>query len=97
MRYRPRHLQIGWCWGADIDGEPRMWGIYGHVTDGEAVQIVLSYEGDSVIENPSVFRDFRRSVPCHRANCECDVGSHLEMADGPGRGASPYTWVEAAS
>lgn len=37
-----------------------------------------------------------RSVPCRRSSCDCDGGTHLEPADGPGRGATAYTWVEVA-
>lgn len=99
---RPRHLERGWCWRADIDGEPDVWGIVGHVDDAEAVEIVTAYEGEPV-EPTSYHRDWRRSVPCagyHRGGgCrtygDCN-GTHLELATGPGRGATAYTWVERA-
>lgn len=99
---RPRHLERGWCWRADIDGEPYVWGIVGHVPDAEAADIVSAYEEEPV-EPTSYDRDWRRSVPCawyHRGgscpdSLECD-GTHLYVADGPGRGAVAYTWVERA-
>lgn len=98
---RPRHLERGWCWRCDADGEPALWGIVGHVTDAEAVDIVTAYEGEPV-EPTSYHRDWRRSVPCagyHRGGCrengDCN-GTHLEPASGPGRGAVAYTWVEVA-
>lgn len=92
---RPRHLTPGWCWRADIDGDPSVWGIYGHVDDAEAVAIVEAYEGEplSSVDPMRIFRDHRRNVPCRRPSCMCDGGSHLELAE-PGHGASPYTWVE---
>ena len=94
---RPRHLTPGWCWRADIDGDPSVWGIYGHVTDAEAREIVEAYEGEPLTEPASIHRDHRRNVPCRREGCMCDGGSHMELADGPGRGAGPYTWVEVPS
>jgi hypothetical protein len=90
-RERPRHLQPGWCWEASLDGEPRLWGIYGHFDDAQAVEIASTYEGEEVLG--TVERAWARSVPCRRSSCECDGGSHLEPASGPGRGASPLTWV----
>ena len=92
---RARHLERGWCWRADIDGEPAIWGIVGHVTDEEAVAIVEAYEGEPIAA-PNITRDYRRSVPCRRSGCDCDGGGHLELAAGPGRGATAYTWVEVA-
>jgi hypothetical protein len=93
-RPKKRHLEVGWCWRADIDADPPLWAIYGHVDDAEAKAIVDAYEGDAV-EVADVSRDFRRVVPC-RGSChgECN-GSHLHPTE-PGRGASPYTWVEGA-
>ena len=93
---RPRHLQRGWCWRADIDGDPSVWGIYGHVTDAEAREIVEAYEGEPLTGPADIHRDHRRTVPCRRESCMCDGTTHLERADGPGRGAGPYTWVEVA-
>lgn len=90
---RKRHLEPGWCWRADIDGEPAVWGIVGHHDDTTARQIVEAYEGEA-IGTPTVTQDHRRSVPCRRPNCDCDGGSHLELAAGPGRGAVAFTWVE---
>jgi hypothetical protein len=90
---KKRHLTPGWCWSADIDGEPPVWGIYGHLPDDDARAIVEAYEGTPV-KIAGVERDHRRSVPCRRTDChaECN-GTHLELATGPGRGSSPYTWV----
>lgn len=92
---RKRHLTVGWCWRADIDGEPAVYGIYGHVPDAEAIEIVAAYEGEPVSGMVTTSRDWRRATPCRAHEChgECS-GSHLTLADGPGRGASPYTWVE---
>jgi hypothetical protein len=91
-----RHLTPGWCWRADLDGEPAVWGIRGHFSDAEAIDIVAAYEGGTVVRDMAVSRDYRRSVPCRREHCDCDGGTHLERAKGPGPGAGPYTWVEAA-
>lgn len=97
-----RHLTVGWCWRCDLDGDPAVWGIYGHVPDDEARAIVDAYEHEPPTPGiddrwlgSSITRDWRRTVPCRRHECagECS-GSHLEPANGPGRGASPFTWVE---
>jgi len=90
---RPRHLTVGWCWSVgDVDVGWPEWGIYGHVSEDEASQIVDAYEGESV--GPVlVEHDYRRSVPC-RQQWENDCsGTPLCPAPGPGRGAGPYTWV----
>jgi hypothetical protein len=88
---RPRHLERGWCWGADEDGD--LWGIVGHLDDAEAQAVVDAYEGESV-EGLTFRQDFRRSVPC-RGSCEygdCG-GTHRVPADGPGRGVVAHTWA----
>lgn len=86
----------GWCWR--IDGEPVEYGIHGHFDDAAAIEIARGYEGDE-IASATVTRDYQRTVPCRRNPCDADEcgGSHLERANGPGRGASAYTWVEVAS
>lgn len=96
---RPRHLERGWCWRCDVDGDPAVWGIVGHVDSAEAAEIVTAYEGEPIAPT-SVSHDYRRSVPCagyRHGGCpysgDCS-GTHLEVADGPGRGAVAYTWVE---
>jgi hypothetical protein len=93
---RPKHLTVGWTWRADVDGEPAVWGICGHVTDAVARSCVEGYEGEAV-GVLSISRDYRRNVPCRSEYCaaagDCS-GMHMEWASGPGRGASPYTWVE---
>lgn len=95
---RKRHLTRGWCWRADIDGDPAVWGIYGHIERAEALDIVQAYEEchPDDLKDAVVTSDWRRNTPCRAHDCcgECN-GSHLTLADGPGRGASPYTWVEA--
>ena len=95
---RPRHLTVGWCWRCDQDGEPAVWGIYGHIPDAEAIDIARAYEESHPddMAGAVVTRDWRRNVPC-RGDWACPGdcgGTHLEPAAGPGRGASPYTWVE---
>lgn len=90
-RKRPRHLTHGWCWEADIDGEPRVFGIYGHFDTAMAVEIVSAYTDEEF--KGTAYRTWGRMVPCRRDTCPCDGGSHMEQASGPGRGASPITWV----
>lgn len=91
---RKRHLTLGWCWRADLDGEPALFGIYGHFEHDAAIEIARGYEGDEIL-TATVSRDYRRTVPCRASTCDYECGgSHLERANGPGRGASPYTWVE---
>lgn len=102
MTRRPRHLERGWCWRCDVDGEPSVWGIAGHHGYDEAVAIVSDHEGEPVAPS-CIYQDWRRTVPCagyHSgrgcpdAGDDCS-GTHLEVATGPGRGAVAYTWVEA--
>ena len=101
---KPQHLTRGWTWRADIDGDRPTWGIYGHLTDDEAIAAVKDYEMDDPEVDPPaprfvVTRDWRRTMPCPRTrglDCdpECDGPTHLEHSDTPG--SSPYTWVEVA-
>lgn len=103
-RKRP-HLTPGWTWRCDQDGDPAIWGIYGHVSDDEARACVDAYEGaEGVVGNytaVTITRNWQRSVPCastrgaHDPLCPGDCsGSHLVESDTPG--SSPYTWVEAS-
>ena len=97
MSEHPPQPTTGWCWRADQDGDPAVWGIYGHLTEAEAIATVVAYEGDfkpHPVAAPEVTQDWRRNVPCRRHDCDCD-GTHLELATGPGPGARPFTWVEA--
>lgn len=95
---RKRHLTVGWCWEYGEDSDPAEYGIYGHVTDAEAIAIVEAYAGDPpgsiTPDQCTITRSWGRTVPCRRLDCGCDTGSHLEMTDKPGRGASPFTWID---
>jgi hypothetical protein len=90
-RKRPRHLTHGWCWEATDNEDPRIFGIYGHFDVGTAVEIVSAYTDEEF--KGTAYRTWGRMVPCRRDTCPCDGGSHMEEASGPGRGASPITWV----
>jgi len=81
---------VGACSRVDLDGEPPVWRIYGHVDDAEAKRIAEADEGDSVAI-ASVTRVWAGVVPCRRSECPCDGEGHFAARPGPGRGSSPYT------